>query len=596
MSKKNILFGVIVGLFSVIFFAAANIEFYYLICDLFKKAPNSINLNRFYSTKIICTVILIIISFGFFVKNSLGHRFTISIFVLFCLSLYILPAFEFDKSMGFFGSLIERYKDPNFLKNDWWLNVSEDVNAYYFYTKFLSIFSSNYLPQILFLLWCFVIISYGFIVMYISKLLIESDQYIFVGTVSFIFGISTIIAPNGDYGMFALGDNDFLYYWLTPQSLSLCFAFFSLFMYWKNYWIYSSILMGFSLLFHINTGQHFIFIIFVCFLVDIRNNLSRDSVLKFVAWGILSILISLPNLLPVLDDFIGKAASNYEPTYSLIMVMGGFRQPHHLVPSTWSQSIYLYFFLLFWIAICGFYMKTDKNIVDKYLLNIVIAIFILCFMGYFFVEIFPIDLFALLQVFRLTLVAKIIFIQYFSITFITILFKIFKLTNNKIKNFVSVYSLSIILIISLCLLIQGSYKQINIIPTEPLPVEKWIRENTAWDSIFVMLPDNNLREFPVKAKRALFADHNRVPYQGYRYEEWFIRMCDAFNLTYKPDLQEILRNRWKTWTWNFQNKGFNSFKLLSKKYGVTHVLTWNYHYISGADLIYTDDHYNVYQL
>lgn len=55
----------------------------------------------------------------------------------------------------------------------------------------------------------------------------------------------------------------------------------------------------------------------------------------------------------------------------------------------------------------------------------------------------------------------------------------------------------------------------------------------------MMLPNNKLREFPVKAKRALFADHNRVPYQGYRYEECFIRMCDAFNLTYKPDLQEI---------------------------------------------------------
>lgn len=582
--------------FSLILFILLNNEVYVFVCKILNKTQNLTNLSRYYSVKILVIICIFHLGISFLLKNSLGFAFGLCSLCLFCLGIYFLPVFEYDKMMGFFGPLIERYKNPSFLKNDWWLNISENVNAYYFFTKFLSFFQSQSLPQVVFAIWCLIISSYSFIVLYISKLLVGTPHYFFVGLMCFLIGVNTTIAPTGHYGMFALGDNDFLYYWLNPQSTALCFAFFSLFTYWKKNWFYSSLLMGIAMLFHINTGQHFIFIIFVCFLYDLKNKKSISFILNFITWFVVALIISSPNLLPVLTDFINKKISNYEPTYTLVMVLGGFRQPHHLIPSTWPVSLFIYFFLLFWIAICGYYMKTNRNIFDKYFSIIILAISCLCLLGYLFVEIFPLDFFALLQVFRLTLVAKIIFIQYASITIFLVLSSITSLYKFSLPRYFNKISIFIVLSFSIYFLVHGSYKQISITPTDPMPVEKWISEFTDENSIFVMAPDNNLREFPVKAQRALFADHNRVPYQGYRYEEWFLRMCEAFNLEYEPNLQEILQNRWNSWVWNFKNKDYNSFKILTKKYGVTHVLTWNHHYIPGATLVYTDDDYNVYQL
>jgi len=60
-------------------------------------------------------------------------------------------------------------------------------------------------------------------------------------------------------------------------------------------------------------------------------------------------------------------------------------------------------------------------------------------------------------------------------------------------------------------------------------MEKWVRENTPHDSIFVVLPD--MWYMRIRARRAIVVDWQSTPYFPSDLQEWYKRICDISGLS-----------------------------------------------------------------
>ena len=339
-------------------------------------------------------------------RNSIDiiNKITISSIFILIGSSYIKYYYA-KENYVIYQSLIRRYKDVTYLSNDWWLNVSEKINGYYGFTKFFSLFPLELIPILFYIIWIGSIVAYGWIFIHISKKLFNKNKYLLFGMISFIIGVVSYRIPiKPAWGLFALGDNDYLYSFLNPQTIGLVFGFISLFLLLDNKYIWSGISIGLSIIFHINTGQHFLIISFMIALF-----LKSIDFKQYLITVIFGFLVGTPNLLPIILDQL----STKEPSqYSFIMISGGFRHPHHLLPSTWPFIHYLFFFSLLVLAVLGYIKKDNKNSYDQAFVIILYSSAILLLCGWIFVEIVPIDFIGKSQLFRLTVILKIILIPY----------------------------------------------------------------------------------------------------------------------------------------------------------------------------------------
>ncbi|MBI3694971.1 MAG: hypothetical protein HY238_09055, partial [Acidobacteria bacterium] len=87
------------------------------------------------------------------------------------------------------------------------------------------------------------------------------------------------------------------------------------------------------------------------------------------------------------------------------------RQPHHLIPSSWSGADYVRFFLLLAIAVLAVSWRVPSHRTVVTWCAIILA---LCVVGTVFVEWIPVRLIVKLQLFRLT-----IFVKFFAVVFVT---------------------------------------------------------------------------------------------------------------------------------------------------------------------------------
>ncbi|MEQ8755736.1 MAG: DUF6798 domain-containing protein [Coleofasciculus sp. G1-WW12-02] len=128
-----------------------------------------------------------------------------------------------------------------------------------------------------------------------------------------------------------------------------------------------------------------------------KTNKLPSVVFPFLTLGILACLVYVPMVVS------GNSGSGIIDNAEFVYLYGHIRLPHHIIPSAWSPRLWRN--LVFFMAGGLLCIKSSEFLDSEDKINLVIVIFTSFFailLGYLFVEIYPLSLFAKLQLARTT--------------------------------------------------------------------------------------------------------------------------------------------------------------------------------------------------
>lgn len=518
-----------------------------------------------------------------------------------CSVLLVFGVWRLDYAYDDYGSvvyhsLIGRNRDPGFLATDWYTNVSESINGYYLFAKFFGLLPQSWCPAAFFFFWTIGVVMLGWVHFLMANRVFSSRLEILCTSFG-AFALSFVMTRGKQWGTFTLGDNDFLYPFLTPQTLALAFGFLGILSLLRGRYYWAGACLGLAINLHVNTGQHFLLIT-----ASLAAFSSLVSVRKYVRTVILALVIGLPHLIPILlDQFSPEVGEGTNLDLTYIMVSGAFRHPHHLLPSTWPLFHYLEFGGLLAVAAVGFFVKPDLNANDRSFAIIIATSLALCFVGWFFVEVVPIDFVAKTQLFRVTIIIKVVALPYAVYATFRLLRKFagavggFDVAAFLRRN--SEPACWSVLTLAFVLGIPVFYSQTGFFAGPDSEVERWAREETPVDSVFLLpVIFGYLQEFPIRAERGIVADMKRLPFQGRDYAQWYQRICHISGESPIADVHQIRMFRRSGLFSRYHKLQENDLLRLAAMYGVTHVLRSVRFPIDGIEPIYDDEKYLVYSV
>ncbi len=295
--------------------------------------------------------------------------------------------------------MLFRLADANYLENDWYVNVSDTAfNVRYpFHWLMLNL---NFLIgnfEILYMLVFFVDAFFkSFFVFKLSKFFFKKKNIALLSVFLMSFG-----------PQFALGGNEIFKTDLAPACLAVTFAIAGMYFFFKDKHLKAFAMIGFASLFQVLVGFHMFGIFTALLLLQTPPSLKNiKSLWKTLPFFIISSIVLVPMGLSMLQQQTAY-------TSEFITFIFLFRHPHHYMPSTWQ--LFTYFSVAAFLITGYIGLKCSKcdELFKKKIYQIVGIIALYYFLGFFFVEVFPIKLITKLQFFRVS-----IFLSLFGYMFI----------------------------------------------------------------------------------------------------------------------------------------------------------------------------------
>jgi hypothetical protein len=244
-------------------------------------------------------------------------------------------------------------------------------------------------------------------------------------------------------------------------------------------------------------------------------------------------------------------------------------------------------------GLLSYLAKKPKYLFDKYAIVIVLTSLVCCLIGYFFVEVWPIDLVAKSQLFRMTIFVKFFSFLYIAYQIVSVLKKskyVCKFEGINVSRVTKV-SLPVLLMVFLMSLLSVDLK-----PQEPNSAEKWIKEHTDKDSTFLTPIHYSFGNFALNAERGVVVDLKRFPFTGNSYIEWYERISDVLGCRSDLNIGDIKKLRNADKLKLYHDKDFADIRALTMKYDFNYVVRLQPFYLDEISPIYEDGKYIIYKL
>jgi hypothetical protein len=297
----------------------------------------------------------------------------------------------------------------------------------------------------------------------------------------------------------------------------------------------SGVLAGLAFYVHTNYGQHSVLLLAGSILLsrDGWRTKGRDAVRVFLP----ALLIASPVLIPLLLEEVSSVnviATRDLPRYFDTV---GFRNPHHMWPSTWPLTDHLLYavsILVLWSVL----RLRDRGVkrVDDFWRNAALIVILSCLVGYLN-EFLRNDLIAKSYPFRASVLVKILMFAYVaSAVHDRLLARTAPSQRAKAwKTGIGVLSVATMagLILNIRSAATGhAYTVFNTpvlygirLDVRPTPLEECVSAHTPSDAVVLIPPDYH--GFAVNTRRAPVVTWLNTPHRGHDYIEWYERMKDV---------------------------------------------------------------------
>ena len=225
-------------------------------------------------------------------------------------------------------------------------------------------------------------------------------------------------------------------------------------------------------------------------------------------------------------------AANAEDTPSLFYIMAAFRNPHHYLFHSFSMARGIQFGILSSMGLISLFFVRRSIASDnlRYISSILLTIFLICLVAYVGTELFPNLTIAKLQLFKLTVLGKLLFVICLSILIVNSLPGNFTNWADRILFTYPARS-TVILILMYPLLIwtfserfQSKVYPFSYSTSSDSLVTTWIQENTPTNAIFAVPP--SWSHFRTQTERSIVINHKAFPYKDSDIYVWYKRLQD----------------------------------------------------------------------
>lgn len=288
-------------------------------------------------------------------------------------------------------SLLE---DPDYLANDWLVSKVKEFNPRTYYVQTMGFFNFFFRDiQLTHLIIYLVVSSLIFInFFYLSDMFFNDKKKSFY--IAFLgFMVST----------YSLDKTYLVKNLLIPGSVGWLFFLISINFYFRKKYTLGFLMAGISSLFHpvIGTINFAILVGDIVLNKEFRFKDKLFTSVKTIPFFLLYALSVIP-----LTMINARTSSPYLAKYASTII-GWFMYPVHIIPSSWNISRYLVFIFLMFFFYLAIRKSSCSGTYKKKIRNFALVIAVICFMGYFFVEVIPISPVVKMQLFRSTIVLNI---------------------------------------------------------------------------------------------------------------------------------------------------------------------------------------------
>lgn len=375
-----------------------------------------------------------------------------------------------------------------------------------------------------------------------------------------------------------LGGNDLVHTMLVPSALAWGLALSAVYLFLRERHRPAALLLGLACWFQLLVGLQIAGLVGLVWLVELLAD--RPGRLSWRAWLLFVLLFvaaAAPALVPVALAQLGGPSPGGEAAPSLFYILAEFRIPHHYLASAFPTASFARFGLLAAMALLLLAWPSMRHrlVHLRFVLICLAAIGVLCSCALFFTEGLRSLFVAQLQLFKLTVFAKVLFVALVANAVAALLPRTLYARLSTLLG-------SRALLVAVCLLwvaalaaatLPGAPLRGKVAPTAraatPLgQVERWARHETPMDAVFAVPP--SVSSFRSSARRAILVNFKAVPFEPAPLRAWFERILDVAPLTplpvrAGPDLAARLDEA-------YARQDADAWERLARRYGIRYLV------------------------
>ncbi len=332
--------------------------------------------------------------------------------------------------------------------------------------------------------------------------------------------------------VWTLGGNDLVHGILVPSMAGWAIGGLAVYLFLKSRPLASAVFLGVACWMQALVGLQLAALL--CIIQALAWLWERKRPLRrLVAFSLVFAACALPTLGPIFHQQV-LATTPQETDPSLFYIMAEFRNPHHYLPGSFHPKRMLGFALIAGAGLAALAWQPVRQQLrhKKFFLRILVAIAGFCITGWVFTEIIPVLAIAKLQLFKTTVLAKLLLIiTAGSAVNVLLPHGIRRMLHGGLRHerigAIAVVAAWVIAI-ALTLPENGSlHNHVGPWQRAAAPIgaaQKWVRTHTPHDAVFATPP--SLSSFRSEARRAIVVNHKAIPFTDRHMITWFGRLTD----------------------------------------------------------------------
>ena len=404
-------------------------------------------------------------------------------------------------------------------------------------------------------------------------------------------GLGLVVTPQ-----WTLGGNALVGSMFTPSLAGWALALWGLYFYLRGRLVGAALLLGLATWMQALVGLQ---VAGLCGLLLLAARTTRwRPVLQFGGWYLLA---AIPLLAPLALEQMAQAVEAGSHGRSLFYIMAEFRNPHHYLFLSFAPSTYVKFGLLALLGSAGYCLLGRGDALQHrgFLWRSWLLIGILCGIGLLFTELAPVLFVAKLQLFKYTVLAKLLLIIVVSATVVRYLPATLRMPVQRLYGHRG-WWLGAMLVIYLATgagLAQRTpalYAKVRPLAHRTSAIdaiERWARQHTSTSAVFAVPP--SWSGFRTRARRAVVVDFKSFPYQKSHTYTWYDRLMAIAPVRSTRSsggaLLPLLDSA-------FQAQTPAAWQRWQQRYGVDYVVTKRHADTAGLQAVHASGPWTVYRL
>lgn len=331
-----------------------------------------------------------------------------------------------------------------------------------------------------------------------------------------------------------LGGNDLVHSMFVPSMLGWSLGLWGVCYFLQKRWIVAGVLLGIASWMQALVGLQLALLLGIISCLNFLHPTvhKQSAIRQLFTFSATFLIASLPTIAPILVQQFTSPIALPDASPPLAYIFAAFRAPHHFLPFSYSAHAAVRFGILAVIGVGAFLFLNRRHQLPypDFILRTIGIVTALGVFALVFTEAVPVFFVIKLQLFKLTVFLKLLFVVLLLAACVEVLPNVWQST---LVTWLRPNRLWVMLAcLAWLLACSGIYNEIPFIESKARPlvhastplaeVEKWAQQNTSRDAVFAVPP--SFSGFRSRALRGIVINFKAYPFQDEHMRAWFDRL------------------------------------------------------------------------